>query len=51
MWQYTTPFKDPTKEAKRQRAIQARKNRERSKQNKQSLQVKFDNQTPLCLRV
>ena len=43
MWQIKTPFTDQVKEAKRQRAIQARKNRERSKQNKQSLQVKFDN--------
>jgi len=43
MWQIKTPFTDKLKEAKRQRAIQARKNRERSKQNKQSLQVKFDN--------
>ena len=44
MWQITTPFKDdPIKEAKRQRAIQARKNRERSNLNKQSLQEKYDN--------
>ena len=43
MWQYTTPFKDPTKEAKRQRAIQARKNRERSNLKKESLQEKYDN--------
>ena len=43
MWQYTTPFKDPTKEAKRQRAIQARKNRERSNLKKESLQEKYNN--------
>merc|ERR1712226_854424 len=42
MWQIKTKFSDPVKEAKRQRAIQARKNRERSKQNKQGLQEKYD---------
>jgi arylsulfatase A-like enzyme len=36
MWQIKTPFADRIKEAKRQRAIQARKNRERSNLNKQS---------------
>ena len=43
MWQIPTPFKDPKKEAKRQRAIQARKNRERSNLKKESLQEKYDN--------
>ena len=43
LWQIKTPFKDRIQEAKRQRAIQARKNRERSNLNKQSLQEKYHN--------
>jgi len=43
MWQITTPLEDPIEEAKRQRAIQAHNNRERSKLKKQSLQEKYNN--------